>query len=80
MDEVSLSRLKTGEQGIIASIHVEHAYKRRLSELGLIPGARISVLHAAPSGSPVAYCIKDTVVALRPCDSCKIRITPNDTD
>ena len=79
MGEICLSRLKIGEQGIITTIDVEYAYKRRLTELGFIPGARISVLHTAPSGSPVAYYIKGTVVALRPCDSCKIRIIPNDS-
>ena len=80
MDDISLSRLKIGEQGIIKWINMEHEYKRRLEELGFIPGARVSVLHTAPSGSPVAYYIKGTVVALRPCDSCLIRIIPNDSN
>lgn len=79
MGEVSLSRLKTGEQGIITSIDVEHTYKRRLAELGFIPGEQVFVLHMAPSGSPVAYYIKGTVVALRMCDSAQICVSPNDS-
>lgn len=78
MGEISLSRLKAGDQGIIASINLEHDQKNRLAELGFIPGGLVRVLHTAPSGSPVAYSIKGTVVALRMCDSSRILVNPND--
>ncbi len=72
MGEIRLSCLQAGEQGIITSVELDLEQKQRLSELGFIPGGKVSVLYAAPSGSPVAYYIKGAVVALRTCDSREI--------
>ena len=74
MGESCLSLLQEGEQGIIASVELDVKLKQRLSELGFIPGGKVSVLHTAPSGSPVAYYIKGAVVALRIGDSRQIRV------
>ena len=74
MKEMSLNQMDTGDTGIIASIDLDHNHLHRLNELGFCSGNRIKVLHKAPSGSPVAYFIKDTVVALRSEDSRNIRV------
>ncbi len=77
MGTIVLSRMNAGEQGVIAFIDLEHDQKQRLAELGFIPGGQVRVLHIAPSGSPVAYYIKGSVVALRTCDSSRIWVNPN---
>ena len=70
MAVITLSQLKKGEQGIVESIDLSQQHKRRLEELGFISGSKISVLHTAPSGSPIACYVKGTTVALRS-DDCK---------
>lgn len=39
--------------------------KRRLLDLGFIPGATIKVLQRGPLGDPVAYQVSNTTIALR---------------
>ena len=39
--------------------------KRRLLDLGFIPGATIKVLQRSPLGDPVAYQVSNTTIALR---------------
>ncbi len=61
----SLNTLKIGEKGYVKAINISGAMKRRLSDLGLIPGTEISCLLKSPSGDPVAYLIRGAVIALR---------------
>ena len=54
--------------------------KSRLSELGFGDGCEVKYLRKAPSGDPVAYLVKDAVVALRCADANKIQISLNRGD
>ncbi|WP_270342017.1 FeoA family protein [Bacillus mobilis] len=60
-----LSAFKTGEFVQIEKIQLEGTMKRRLLDLGFIPGARIKVLQRSPLGDPVAYQVSNTTIALR---------------
>lgn len=70
----SLSALPAGESARIQSLHVDHTLRRRLQELGLIPGTRIKCLFYSCSGDPRAFLVRGTVLALRRQDSDCIRI------
>ena len=48
--------------------------RRRLQELGLIPGTHIRCLFRSYSGDPCAFLVRGTVLALRRCDSDRIHI------
>lgn len=43
--------------------------RRRLLDIGCIEGTKIQCLQKSPSGDPVAYLIRGTVIALRSEDS-----------
>lgn len=60
-----LSDFKTGEFVQIEKIQLEGTMKRRLLDLGFIPGATIKVLQRSPLGDPVAYQVSNTTIALR---------------
>ncbi|PFE89631.1 ferrous iron transport protein A [Bacillus thuringiensis] len=60
-----LSEFKTGEFVQIEKIQLEGTMKRRLLDLGFIPGATIKVLQRSPLGDPVAYQVSNTTIALR---------------
>lgn len=60
-----LSEFKTGEFVQIEKIQLEGTMKRRLLDLGFIPGATIKVLQCSPLGDPVAYQVSNTTIALR---------------
>ncbi len=62
-----LSGLKLGENSIIAGLSREcrGANRRRLLDLGFVPGTEVETSLSSPLGNPRAYLIKGTSIALR---------------
>ncbi|MFI2956219.1 ferrous iron transport protein A [Priestia sp. JSM ZJ58] len=69
-----LSTFTTGETVQLERIEIEGALKRRLLDLGFIPGAIIKVLQKSPLGDPVAYQVSHTTIGLRKEESSKIYV------
>ncbi len=49
--------------------------RRRLLDFGIVPGTEISVLMKSPLNDPIAFVVKDTIVALRKEQASQILIT-----
>ncbi|MEN8247997.1 MAG: metal-dependent transcriptional regulator [Bacteroidota bacterium] len=64
---IRLSALKTGESASIIGLSQEcrGANRRRLLDLGLLPGTEVKVDMFSPMKDPVAYQIRNTSIALR---------------
>jgi ferrous iron transport protein A len=61
-----LSDSKPGERFRIAKLDINDAImKRRLLDLGFVPGCEVTVLQKSPLGDPTAYRVFQTTVALR---------------
>src|SRR3989304_3362491 len=62
-----LSTLPVGQSArVIALLPACHgAERRRLQDLGLLPGTRVRAEFASPAGDPVAYRIRGALIALR---------------
>lgn len=60
-----LDRLAPGEGGRIAHIDAEPGIKRRLMELGLVPGTEVEMVRAAPLGDPIEVAIRGLHLSLR---------------
>lgn len=69
-----LSELRSGEKGVIVSVNLNGLTRRRLLDLGFIPGTVITVVFESPLGDPVAYLVRDTIIALRKNESEKIDV------
>ena len=67
-----LSQLREGQSGQVSSLSVTGQMRRRLQDLGLIPGARVACIQRSPLGDPTAYLIRGAVVALRRRDADQI--------
>lgn len=65
----TLSSLTPGEYGIVEGIAHESKIKRRLLDLGIIPGTKISCVIKSPLGDPTAYFVRGALIALRCSDS-----------
>ncbi|MDP2364390.1 MAG: iron dependent repressor, metal binding and dimerization domain protein [Ignavibacteria bacterium] len=63
----ALSSLKIGEEGIILGIAkvLRGQQRRRLMDLGIVPGTKIEAELESITGDPVAYKVRGTTVALR---------------
>jgi len=70
----TLDLLPIGLIGEVTGLVAEDSVKRRFLDLGLIRGTKVQALHKSPSGDPVAYYIRGTVIALRLNEASKIRI------
>ncbi|MEW6568370.1 MAG: iron dependent repressor, metal binding and dimerization domain protein [Chloroflexota bacterium] len=74
-----LSALAPGEQGTVVSISpgCRAPERWRLMDLGIVPGTAIAAELVSPGGDPVAYRIRDTLIALRreQSDLIRVRIT-----
>ncbi len=71
MDEMSV-----GELAEAVGIETEGKIRRRLTELGIVRGARIKCVGVSPLGDPKAYFIRGSVLALRAVDTKKITVRP----
>lgn len=65
MQEMSLAALPLGCWAVMRQENLESGTGRRLRELGLVEGTRVSHLYTAPAGSPMAFSIRGAVIALR---------------
>lgn len=63
----TLSTLKIGESGTILGIAkaLRGQQRRRLMDLGIVPGTKIEAELESLTGDPVAYRVRGTIVALR---------------
>lgn len=62
---MTLDKLKTGCAATVKQIYNESAERRRLMDLGILPGTRIENVMSSPLGDPVAYRVRSSIVALR---------------
>ncbi len=69
-----LSSLKVGEEGVILGIakSLRGQQRRRLMDLGIVPGTKIEAELESLTGDPVAYRVRGTSVALRKKETDKI--------
>ena len=72
-----LSELKIGKSAFIRKIDTEESMHRRLLDLGMTSGVKITCLLSAPFGDPKEYLIRGTVIGLRNEDAEKIYIFNN---
>jgi DtxR family Mn-dependent transcriptional regulator len=63
----ALSSLKPGQSGQVVQLshRIRGAERRRLMDMGVLPGTKISNEMDSASGDPSAYRIRDAVIALR---------------
>ncbi|RMF60334.1 MAG: hypothetical protein D6748_04315 [Calditrichaeota bacterium] len=75
---IPLTQLKPGEKGRVLWISsaCRGAQRRRLMDLGLIPGTIVQVEFTGASGEPVAYNIRGATIALRTDQSDLIYVAP----
>lgn len=74
----TLSSLKVGEKGVVLGISkaLRGQQRRRLMDLGVVPGSEIAVEMKSAGGDPSAYRIKGALIALRKKQADKIYLVP----
>ncbi|SFG56551.1 ferrous iron transport protein A [Desulfotomaculum arcticum] len=62
---LTLSSLGNGSFALVKEVVAEGLDRRRLLDLGLVPGTRVEVIRRSPVGDPIAFNIRGAVIALR---------------
>ena len=71
---MTLNNLSVGEICIIKKIKDSSKIKRRLLDIGLIPGTKVECVLSSPSNDSLAYLIRGTTIAIRKIDSKEIEV------
>jgi ferrous iron transport protein A len=70
--KVKLFEANIGEFVRITDLHINGIMRRRLLDLGFVPGAIVKVLRKSPMGDPIAFRVCQTTIALRKEESINI--------
>lgn len=73
-EETSLNRLPPDRRAVVQEVFAQGAQRRRLQELGFVPGAQVECVGTSPLGDPRAYQLRGTVIALRRRDARPVRV------
>ncbi len=71
---MTLDQLPPGQSGVLDIVGGEGALRRRLLDMGLTPGTRVTVRKVAPMGDPIELFLRDYVLTIRKDDAANITL------
>lgn len=71
-----LSETKPGQVVQVSSIAGQSSFRRRLLELGLVPGTRVELLRVAPLGDPLELLVRGASLSIRKAEAGVIAVEP----
>ena len=63
--QIPLHKLKSGQSGVVVHVGGEGAIRRRMMDMGLVPGTNLEVVRVAPLGDPIEFIVKGYNLSLR---------------
>ncbi|HOW05843.1 ferrous iron transport protein A [Methanospirillum hungatei] len=76
MSTITVEQLLPGTSGIISSIQGEPSIRRRLMEMGVLPGSELTLIKWAPLGDPAECSIRGYKLSLRRAEAALITVEP----
>jgi ferrous iron transport protein A len=62
---MNLAQTRIGQVVTVAHVAGEGSFRRRLMELGLVPGTRVEVIGVAPLGDPLELLVRGGSISIR---------------
>jgi Fe2+ transport system protein FeoA len=62
---MNLAQTRIGQIVTVAHVAGEGSFRRRLMELGLVPGTRVEVVGVAPLGDPLELLLRGSSLSIR---------------
>lgn len=69
-----LSEIPIGQVVQVTLVAGEGSFRRRLMELGLVPGTRIELLRVAPLGDPLELLVRGASLSIRKAEASAIQV------
>jgi len=73
---VRLIDLSDGQTGRLVSLEGDRAFRRRLMELGLLPGTPVRVVRRADIGGVLELEVRRSRLTVRTSEACLVHVTP----
>jgi len=72
--QVPLHELKVGQRGIVVHVAGKGPVRRRMMDMGLVPGSEVKVIRVAPLGDPVEFEVKGYSLSLRKSEALNVTV------
>ncbi len=72
--QVPLHELRVGQRGVVVHVAGKGPVRRRMLDMGLVPGTEVKVMRVAPLGDPVEFEVKGYRLSLRKSEARNITI------
>ncbi len=74
INQISLDKLRAGQRGVVVRVGGKGPAKRRMMDMGLVPGSEVKVVRVAPLGDPIEFEVKGYSLSLRKSEAREITI------
>ena len=71
---MTLAHAALGQPVTITHVGGDRAFRRRLMELGLVPGTRVTVTRVAPLGDPLELRVRNYALSIRRTEALSIEV------
>ena len=72
---IRMNELAHGQRGRVVNLENGGELRRRLLDLGLVPGTDIERILASPGGDPICYRVRGAMIALRSHDAGQVIVS-----
>ena len=76
--QIPLHKLNTGQRGVVVRVGGKGAARRRMMDMGLVPGSEVEVVRVAPLGDPIEFTVKGYSLSLRKSEAKVIEVEVTD--
>lgn len=73
-EQTTLDQIKPHQEAVIVALEHAGTQRRRLMDLGFLPGTAVEVALNNPLGDPTAYLVRGAVIALRRAQARQIQV------
>ena len=74
---MTLGQTNVGERVTISQIGGERSFRRRLMELGLVPGTHVELVGIAPLGDPIELLVRGCSLSIRQTEALLVTVRRN---
>ena len=75
---MTLAESRVGDVVAIETVEGERGFRRRLLELGLVPGTQVTFVGVAPLGDPLQLSVRGCQLSIRRSEALQIRVRVTD--
>jgi len=73
----TLAEIPLGRSATVREVHGPRAFRRRLLEMGLVPGTEVAVVTIAPLGDPLQIEVRGGQWSIRRAEAAQIQVEPS---